>query len=245
MEPEEESVPASIEDGELIGNPIRLNPRNRPEIRQVGRRWPGQVLVIACARGGGGDGLGPVGPGPAMCRGPRHRPRRRDGGRAARGACTSSRSAARSSSTAESSTRTAGRWPGQPAGWPAAPGIPDTLEVLPRVRRPGDAVRRGQARAGGRRVPSCAARAPRGMVDRPPAFRCPTCDGGQVENRPRQRIEVETIRGGGRPHTSTKVTVVEEALDANNTIATPIGADFDRAGVSVVNLMSAPGAGAR
>ncbi|HET9718612.1 MAG TPA: hydrogenase nickel incorporation protein HypB [Solirubrobacteraceae bacterium] len=41
----------------------------------------------------------------------------------------------------------------------------------------------------------------------------------------------------------TKVTVVEEALDANNTIAAANRADFDRAGVSVVNLMSAPGAG--
>jgi hydrogenase nickel incorporation protein HypB len=41
----------------------------------------------------------------------------------------------------------------------------------------------------------------------------------------------------------TKVTIVEEALDANNTIATANRADFDRAGVKVVNLMSAPGAG--
>ncbi len=41
----------------------------------------------------------------------------------------------------------------------------------------------------------------------------------------------------------TKVTVIEEALDANNTIATANRADFDRAGVSVINLMSAPGAG--
>ena len=41
----------------------------------------------------------------------------------------------------------------------------------------------------------------------------------------------------------TKVTVVEEALDANNTIATANRADFDRDGVKVVNLMSAPGAG--
>ena len=41
----------------------------------------------------------------------------------------------------------------------------------------------------------------------------------------------------------TKVTVIEEALDANNTIATANRADFDRAGVSVVNFMSAPGAG--
>ncbi|HEY2771826.1 MAG TPA: hydrogenase nickel incorporation protein HypB [Solirubrobacteraceae bacterium] len=41
----------------------------------------------------------------------------------------------------------------------------------------------------------------------------------------------------------TKVTVVEEALDANNTIASANRADFDRAGVRVLNFMSAPGAG--
>ncbi len=41
----------------------------------------------------------------------------------------------------------------------------------------------------------------------------------------------------------TKVKVVEEALDANNTIARANRADFDRAGVKVVNFMSAPGAG--
>ena len=41
----------------------------------------------------------------------------------------------------------------------------------------------------------------------------------------------------------TKVTIVEEALDANNTIAAANRADFDRAGVKVINFMSAPGAG--
>ncbi len=41
----------------------------------------------------------------------------------------------------------------------------------------------------------------------------------------------------------TKVKIVEEALDANNTIAAANRADFDRAGVKVVNFMSAPGAG--
>jgi hydrogenase nickel incorporation protein HypB len=41
----------------------------------------------------------------------------------------------------------------------------------------------------------------------------------------------------------TRVRIVEEALDANNTIARANRADFDRAGVTVVNLMSAPGAG--
>jgi len=41
----------------------------------------------------------------------------------------------------------------------------------------------------------------------------------------------------------TRVRVVEDALDANNTIARANRADFDRASVRVVNLMSAPGAG--
>jgi hydrogenase nickel incorporation protein HypB len=41
----------------------------------------------------------------------------------------------------------------------------------------------------------------------------------------------------------TRVRVVEDALDANNTIARANREDFDRAGVTVVNLMSAPGAG--
>ncbi len=41
----------------------------------------------------------------------------------------------------------------------------------------------------------------------------------------------------------TRVTVVERALDANETIARANRDDFERAGVRVVNLMSAPGAG--
>src|SRR3954462_3249374 len=40
-----------------------------------------------------------------------------------------------------------------------------------------------------------------------------------------------------------RVRVVEDALDANNTIARANRDDFDRHGVFVVNLMSAPGAG--
>jgi hydrogenase nickel incorporation protein HypB len=40
-----------------------------------------------------------------------------------------------------------------------------------------------------------------------------------------------------------KVSVVEDALDANATIARANRDDFDRAGVTVVNLMSSPGAG--
>jgi hydrogenase nickel incorporation protein HypB len=41
----------------------------------------------------------------------------------------------------------------------------------------------------------------------------------------------------------TKVKIVEHALDANHTIARANREDFDRHGVAVVNLMSAPGAG--
>jgi hydrogenase nickel incorporation protein HypB len=41
----------------------------------------------------------------------------------------------------------------------------------------------------------------------------------------------------------TKVRIVEEALDANNTIARANRDDFDRHDVTVLNLMSAPGAG--
>jgi hydrogenase nickel incorporation protein HypB len=41
----------------------------------------------------------------------------------------------------------------------------------------------------------------------------------------------------------TRIRVVEEALDANNTIAAANRADFDRHDVRVVNFMSAPGAG--
>src|SRR4051812_32809670 len=41
----------------------------------------------------------------------------------------------------------------------------------------------------------------------------------------------------------TKVRIVEDALDANNTIARANRDDFDRHGVTVVNVMSAPGAG--
>src|SRR3954465_15512788 len=40
-----------------------------------------------------------------------------------------------------------------------------------------------------------------------------------------------------------RVRVVEDALDANNTIARANRDDFDRHGVSVANLMGAPGAG--
>ena len=58
----------------------------------------------------------------------------------------------------------------------------------------------------------------------------------------RARGGVDRGRGGARMH-RVKVRVVEDALDANNTIARANRDDFDRHGVTVVNLMSAPGAG--
>jgi len=61
-------------------------------------------------------------------------------------------------------------------------------------------------------------------------------------------FEVDSIevneKEGGRMH-RTKVKVAEDALDANTTIASANRHDFDHAGVRVVNLMSAPGAGKR
>src|SRR5947207_3492548 len=47
----------------------------------------------------------------------------------------------------------------------------------------------------------------------------------------------------GGPMHRTRVRVVEDALDANNTIAQANRADFDRASTRVLNFMSAPGAG--
>jgi hydrogenase nickel incorporation protein HypB len=41
----------------------------------------------------------------------------------------------------------------------------------------------------------------------------------------------------------TRIKIAEDALDANTTIANANRADFERAGVRVVNLMSAPGSG--
>ena len=54
-------------------------------------------------------------------------------------------------------------------------------------------------------------------------------------------IEVEKDKEWHR----VKVRVVKDALDANNTIASANRADFDREGVTVLNLVSAPGRGRR
>ena len=77
-----------------------------------------------------------------------------------------------------------------------------------------------------------------------PFFRCPVCESAQRDGRDRRgaRGRIHRGRGGKRMH-RVKVKVVEDALDANATIAAANRADFDRAGVTVVNLMSAPGAG--
>lgn len=50
MEPDEESVPGAIEDGELI-NPHSMDPQTVLRfVRSVGA-WPGKVVVIACEPG--------------------------------------------------------------------------------------------------------------------------------------------------------------------------------------------------
>src|SRR3984957_2003001 len=81
------------------------------------------------------------------------------------------------------------------------------------------------------------------MGDRDPGLSLPDVRrrGGGGCRRKLVRSRVHRGRGAGMHR--TKVRIVEDALDANNTIAQANRADFDRAGVSVVNFMSAPGAG--
>ena len=105
-----------------------------------------------------------------------------------------------------------------------------------------------------------------------PQFRCPRCEAAGAEVLRGNELEVESIevenvrgssadasgsaeragpRAGHEPTPEpeelrmhrTKIKVAEDALDANTTIAHANRADFDREGVAVVNLMSAPGAG--
>ena len=71
--------------------------------------------------------------------------------------------------------------------------------------------------------------------------RAPTAAARACRGRERERVRGRVDRGRGGGMHRTKVKIVEEALDANNTIAQANRADFDRAGVRVVNFMSAPG----
>ena len=72
---------------------------------------------------------------------------------------------------------------------------------------------------------------------------CRGC-GDRVGQRARGRVDRGRVdRGRGDTMHRVKVRVVEDALDANNTIARANRDDFDRHDVTVVNLMSAPGAG--
>src|ERR1700751_6097083 len=81
------------------------------------------------------------------------------------------------------------------------------------------------------------------MGDRDPGVSVPGVRRRQRRDRRGKRVRGRSHRGrGGRVH-RTKVRIVEDALDANNTIASANRADFDRAGVKGVNSMSAPGAG--
>ena len=47
MEPEEESVPGAIEDGELI-NPHGMDPQTVLRFLKSAGAWPGRVIVVAC-----------------------------------------------------------------------------------------------------------------------------------------------------------------------------------------------------
>ena len=121
----------------------------------------------------------------------------------------------------------------QPAVGRAAPGRAGHARVLLRVRRAGHGLRGRAARAGA--DPGAAAlRGVRARVgDRAAGRSVPgvRCAGG-VEVAQRRRVRGRVDRGrGGRMH-RTKVKIVEEALDANNTIAQANRADFDRAGVT-------------
>src|SRR4029079_13141230 len=79
--------------------------------------------------------------------------------------------------------------------------------------------------------------------DRAPRVPVPGLLGRRGRGGVGERAGGRVDRGrGGRVH-RTRGRIVEDALDANNTIAQANRADFDRAGVTVVNFMSAPGAG--
>ena len=215
--------------------------------------WPGKVVVIGCEPGEVDDvGLGLTPPvAAAVERARRARASRRSTScaptRPTRAlTCTSSRSAQRG--------RRHGRPPRRRAARDASSTlrvgalrqvVPDSLDVLLRDRRARDGLRGRAARAGGR----AGAAALRGVRERVgarharvplPALRRRRTS--TVRQRGRARGRVDRGRGGGRMH-RVKVRVVEDALDANNTIARANRDDFDRAGVTVVNLMSAPGAG--
>ena len=122
---------------------------------------------------------------------------------------------------------------------------PDSLEFYFGFVARGTRLRGRAAGAGGRRRRAlrCDACAPR-VGDRDSGFRCPACGGSDVDRGERQRVRgrVDRGRGGGRMH-RTKVKVVEDALDANNTIAAANRADFDRARRQGRQLHERPGRG--
>ena len=100
MEPDEESVPGGIEDGDVI-NPHAMDPQTVLRfVKSVGA-WPGRVVVIACEPADVeemGWGLSDAGPGRRRAR---RRPRRRDG----RASCSPARSRRRRSDGACTSCR--------------------------------------------------------------------------------------------------------------------------------------------
>ena len=128
---------------------------------------------------------------------------------------------------------------------PAAPGRQGHARVLLRDRRQGHVCEGATLEIID--VPAGAALQRRAITSgrsRSRRSSAPTCGPGARRGRDGRgihgRVDRSRGRGGRRMH-RTKVRVVEDALDANNTIAAANRGDFDRANVTVVNLMSAPG----
>ena len=220
---------AAIEDGEVI-NPHGDGPADRAAVRQVDRRvaGPGDRDRVRAGRRRG-DGLGSL------------RARSRTRSSAPSSSCVetvdelraarrprSRRSEPRARAVAEQRDRQHGRQARrraarrgrQPARRAAAPGGPRHARVLLRVRRP--RTRSARARGSSRRSIEarlrCTPCAHEWEIEIP-AFRCPQLRRQRRRDRQRQRVRGRVDRGrGGRMH-RTKVKVVEEALDANNTIA--------------------------
>ena len=108
--------------------------------------------------------------------------------------------------------------------------VPDSLEFYFEIVARDTRLRGGEARARSRSTRVCAAAdCEHEWSPEIPAFRCPRCASGERRRRGWRgaRGRLHRGRGGGRMH-RTKVRVVEDALDANNTIARANRDDFDR-----------------
>ena len=252
MEADEEEVEAGIEDGQVL-NPHGMDPQTVLRFVKTLGAWPGKVVVVACEPAVVEEmGIG------LSERGRARRRRRR------RTSCVETveelqptRPTRRTERMHELSLSGAivntvvkhadGRPVSvvTPARRRAAPGRARTRSTFyfGFVAR-GHGLRGRAARAGARAgAAALRARASASGRSTCRSSAARRCGAPAVEVVSGRRVRGGVDRGrGGRMH-RTKVRVVEEALDANNTIAQANRADFDRAGVRVVNFMSAPGAG--